>query len=81
VPEVQAYGEDTWAQAQPGPQPPDGATEVDAAGLEPEAPTEANTDSSRVVAACPAGHLMGEEASDMGRRASKRRSQTRQRYS
>lgn len=68
------------AHAQPGPQPPAGAANVDTAwrGL---ALTEANTDKSRVVSAWPAGHSMGEAASDIGRRASKRVSQTRQRYS
>jgi hypothetical protein len=50
---------------------------------EPEldAPTAANTDSSLVVSAWPAGHVAGASDSLMGRRSSKVSSQVWQRYS
>jgi hypothetical protein len=47
----------------------------------PARPTEANTDSSRVVSLWPSGQSIGADASSIDRRASKRESQVRQTYS
>jgi hypothetical protein len=41
----------------------------------------ANTERSRVVAACPTGHVAGASASAMARRSSKVAPQARHRYS
>jgi hypothetical protein len=50
-------------------------------GIEPDAPTLANTESSRTALSCPEGHDVGAFDSAIERRNSKVSSQVRQRYS
>ena len=84
LPQAGAAVQGQLAQAQPAPQPPKGPAVGAAAGAGPadeDRPTEAKTDKSRVVSTWPCGQEIGLLASDIDRRASKRLSQVRQRYS
>ena len=58
-----------------------GPAEGAGAPADADRPTDANTDSRRVVSGWPSGHAIGSVAWLIGRRASNLVSQVRQRYS